>query len=76
MKTGKPSLLIYMARGVRGDFESKLIKCPACSHEVSSVAANCPSCGQPIKPQQSFGYVAGAFIIAVILIFIAFSLWF
>lgn len=29
-----------------------LIKCPACSNEVSSAAAACPKCGHPLKPQK------------------------
>jgi hypothetical protein len=27
-----------------------LVQCPACSHEVSDVAAACPNCGHPMRP--------------------------
>jgi hypothetical protein len=76
MNAKKPRLLNYLARGARGDFESQLVKCPACSHVVGSAAVACPACGHPIKPQQSFGYVAGVFVIAIVLILVAVGLWF
>ena len=49
-----------------------LIKCPECSKEISSEAASCPSCGNPIKPQKQesasiFGIVLKV-IIALIII--------
>ena len=32
-------------------YAPRLVRCPACSHQVSSQAASCPSCGQPLAPQ-------------------------
>jgi predicted amidophosphoribosyltransferase len=49
--------------------------CAACGNEVSRAAESCPHCGNSIKPKQSLGYVAGVFIIAVVLLYLAAQLW-
>lgn len=46
------------------------LSCPACRQQVSRAAATCPHCGHPFKKPQSLGYIAGMFLIAVILIFV------
>jgi ribosomal protein L40E len=34
------------------EHQIQLLKCPACSKDVSSMAANCPHCGHPFKSPQ------------------------
>lgn len=46
----------------------KMIKCPACDMIVSSRAASCPHCGEPIVDAKRVGLFSGTLIIASIVL--------
>lgn len=46
----------------------KLIPCPACAIQISSDAASCPRCGQPIRAGKNRDAFAGKIIIVVLFV--------
>ena len=47
---------------------AQMIKCPACARGVSSEAAACPECGQPIAAKKNQDAVIGKVIVIAILV--------
>lgn len=54
-----------------------MVVCPACNSPVSSQAASCPRCGQPIRVHESRDNFAGKIILVVLLVIlgIAYLAW-
>src|SRR5262249_41505494 len=65
--------------GIGPGFPFRLVTCPICAHQVSTGAANCPSCGQQLHPTSSLSLawkiVKVSFFVLLILFVIVLVLW-
>jgi len=44
------ALIAPVSPGDSAALPAGLVKCPICSHPVSTQAASCPACGEPLQP--------------------------
>lgn len=48
----------------------RLIPCPACNAAISSAAASCPKCGQPMRARTRMNWVR--WLLVIVLAFVVF----